>query len=123
MKKEKRNAAFLQKINLTDGSNIGAPKEVHTFTTENKDGQYNFTLSNDSTKLLVTYMPSFEKYNGEKFTFTTFDSNLNLEATSSLELPFKNKKFSLENYQLDKSGNIYVVARVNKEKTEVLKKL
>jgi hypothetical protein len=115
-----RNTAYIHRINASDGSAIGVPKEIDYIVSDNKrnPGSFEFTLSNDSTKILITHHEPYEKYASEKFSYKLVDESGHAFWTAAIELPYKDKYFTVGNYVVDNDGSVYMLATVTKERSE-----
>lgn len=83
-----------------------------------KSGSYSIILSNDSTKFLVVNNPPYDKYNNEKFHFKVYSNDLKLLSSRDIVLPYLDKKFSTEEYELADDGTIYMLARIDLDRKE-----
>ncbi len=121
---QNKKIAYVQKINTNDGSLAGQPKEIDQIVADKKrnSGSFSFIVSNDSTKILIARNDPYEKYANEKFSYKLLDANTNIIWSASLELPYKDKYFSISNYRVDNSGKVYMLASVMKEKEDREKK-
>lgn len=115
-----KKIAYVQRIDAEDGSLMGQPKEIDYIVAEKKrnSGSFDFTLSDDSTKILVANNPPYDKYSNEKFSYKLIDSEGKILWSTSLELPYKDKYFQVSNYKVDNLGNVYMLASVTKEKAD-----
>ena len=71
-----------------------------------KSGTFDFQISQDSSKFLVYHNNPYDKYNNEKFSYKVYDNKLNLVWEKDVQLPYKDKYFSIEDYILDNAGNV-----------------
>ena len=117
---QNKKIAYVQKINTNDGSLAGSPKEIDQIVADKKrnSGSFSFIVSNDSTKILIARNDPYEKYANEKFSYKLLDGNTNVLWSASLELPYKDKNFSISNYRVDNSGKVFMLAKVLKEKED-----
>jgi len=121
-RKADKNSIYMQEIG-EDGSLVGSLRKLSEIrsTSRRNSGSFNVFTSDDSTKILVVNHPPYEKYSGEKFEFKIFDQNLEELNSLAIELPYKDKNFSVEDYILGKDGNIYLMAQIFLEKKEKTK--
>jgi len=118
-KSAKQNNLYVQEIS-DKGKLTGKLQKLESIdakSTFNK-GDFDLIESADSTKLLMVDYPPYDKYAGEKFTFTTFDEHLNQDKKLQVELPFKDKNFDLDDITYAKDGNIYMMAKIMLEKKD-----
>ncbi|HTA84329.1 MAG TPA: hypothetical protein VK783_15400 [Bacteroidia bacterium] len=121
-RKTKENSLYMQEIDNT-GKLAGNLKKVESIDSKSKFNRGTFDLieSDDSTKLLLVDYPPYDKYAGEKFTFTTYDEGLNVLKKSEVELPFKDKYFDLNDITYGKDGNVYMMAKITLDRKEKTK--
>jgi hypothetical protein len=119
-KDEDKNYAYVQKMNASDGSLDGKPKEIDYIASTKKRnaGSFNYVLSEDSSKILLLHNEPFEKYGNEKFSYKVLDNNANELWSAALELPYKDKSFTISNYRVDNDGNVFMLASIIKDKDE-----
>lgn len=115
-----KKTAYVQKMNTSDGSLSSKPKEVDLITGVKKknSASFDFVLSGDSSKILIVHSDPYDKYANEKFSYKLVDPNMNVLWAASLELPYKDKYFSISNYRVDNSGKIFMLASIMKEKAD-----
>jgi hypothetical protein len=121
-RKTKTNSLYIQEID-NGGRLTGSMKTLETLDAKSKfnRGGFEVIMSNDSTKFLLVDEPPYEKYAGEKFTFSVYDQSLSQIKKLQVELPFKDKYFSLNDITFSDDGNIYMMAKIvldRKEKTK-----
>lgn len=116
-KKTDLNSFFMQPIS-DDGKLTGKLKKVSEISSTSRRNRGGFDVypSEDSTKILVVNNPPFEKYADEKFGFKILDENLTELNNLEIQLPYKDKYFSVSDYILSNDGNIYMLSKVNLEK-------
>jgi hypothetical protein len=87
-----------------------------------RSGGFDFEVSQDSSKFLAYHNKPYDKYNNEKFSYKVFDNKLNLVWEKDLQLPYKDKFFSIKDYILDNDGNVYMRATIYPDRTKGEKK-
>ena len=93
-------------------------------TKKRNSGNFDFIISDDSTKILVYHNPPFEKYADEKFSYKLFDTDMKLIWEKKFSLPFKDKNFTVGSYEVDNDGNVHMLAKIQLPNSQTgLKKL
>ena len=107
-----KNTAYAQEI--TEDGKSGEAIEVDNITAESKrnTGNFDFRLSEDSTKILVYHNPPFDNYADEKFSYKLLDSDLKELWSKKFTLPYKDKNFTISSYDIDNEGNVYMLASI-----------
>jgi len=85
-------------------------------------GRFLFQLSTDSSKVLVISNPPYEQYADEKFTLQLMDEKLNVLWKNEILPPYKDKFFSLDNYIINDSGDVYMLATISKDRAVMTRK-
>jgi len=121
-KSAKQNSLYIQEIGET-GKLTGKLQKLETIDSKStfNRGAFDLIESVDSTRLLLVDYPPYDKYSGEKFTFTTFDEHLNQDKKFQVELPFKDKNFDLDDITYAKDGNIYMMAKILLDRKDKVK--
>ncbi len=121
-RKTKTNGLYIQQID-NGGKLTGSLKTLESIDAKSKfnRGAFGVIMSNDSTKFLLMDIPPYEKYAGEKYTFSIYDETLNQIKKMQVELPFKDKYFSLDDITYSNDGNIYMMAKIVLERKEKTK--
>lgn len=88
------------------------------FIKKRNSGFFEFTLSNDKTKILVYHDSPFEKKSNESFSFKVYDQKLDLIWKKHLELPYSQAAFEINDYLIDNSGNIYMISGIKSDKKQ-----
>ena len=118
-KSSKENTLFAQKIDTSgifDGTLTTIDKKISD--DKRKIEKFITAQSEDSTKFLIIQAPSYKEYQGEKYTFKVYDSNLHNISNYCLPLPYKENDISVINYYLGNDGTIYMLVKVTKEKKD-----
>lgn len=118
--KGKMNRAYA--VLLDDNYEVsGDPIELDESKVSSKfsSGSYSFVLSEDTSRLLVYFMPAFKMFESEKFKFNIFDTRT-MERISDMEisLPKKDKDFGLVDLAVTPDNKVYMLAWENYEKEE-----
>lgn len=106
----KQQVCYVQYINK-DGTLNNKPKEIGMVPPFKNQDCFYFQLSEDQTKILLCYYKYFTKYGGELFTFKIFDATLTELYNKNVEMPFKDREFTIEKYLLGKSNDIYMLVK------------
>jgi hypothetical protein len=120
--KTKVNYLFAQSIDKTTlktNPQLKKLAEINFAGFHNRNnGEFNFVVSNDSTKRLVFYNLPYEKGEKEKFGFHVFNQEYELIWEKKVTLPYKEELFEIKDYQLDNSGNLHLLGKVYRGKTK-----
>ncbi len=128
-KSDKNERFFAQELDVAKGAFTGSPKELLTsnnkltgtlvmtgFYQFNTKDKWNLVRSADSSKLLVRYRLKPEEKNDalnkDIIGLYVFDKNLNKIWGDEIEMPYTEKVMDNEDYQVDRDGNVYVLAKV-----------
>lgn len=121
-KVQKKNYAFITTISA-EGKIIDEPKpvdEISAFKLANI-GEFDFVRSPDSSMVLVYHNEPYEKYTNEKFSYRVIDYNMNVLWEQQIELPYKNREFSIEHYELDQDANVHLLSRITQSEEKWVK--
>lgn len=111
-KKTKLNKLYCRtfdKNNLTAGKLIEI--EQLTYEKNKRKGGFGVVFSEDESKLLVYLNKPYEKNGPEKFGFTVLTENLEEIWRKDIELPYTEQFFSIEDYQLNNNGEVYLLGQ------------
>jgi hypothetical protein len=75
-----------------------------------------FTISSDSSKLLLVAQAPYDRYVNETYEVYLFDETMQLIWKERLELPYPSKNFTLEKIKLH-NNNVFFLANTNSEKS------
>lgn len=82
-------------------------------------GNFAFTLSEDSSKLLIFHNEPHERKGHEKMAFRVFDNKLNLMwENPEVVLPYSDELFEVSGTYVDADAMVYVTGKVFKEKVK-----
>ncbi len=116
---KKKNYLFAQSVNLSSlrpSQKIIKLAEVETKNAY-KEGGFRHHLSKDDSKVLIYSVLPKQKKEPERFYLQVFDNQLNALWEKKVRLPFNDDKFSIEEYQVDNNGNVYMLGVVYQDKT------
>ncbi|MCB0520773.1 MAG: hypothetical protein H6577_21675 [Lewinellaceae bacterium] len=108
---KKRNYLFKQELSektLMPSKNLEMICETEAKNKE-VEGTFAFHISKDSSKLLVYNSLPNENKNPERFGFRVFNENFDLIWEKNIVLPYPDNKFTVEDYQVDNQGNVYLL--------------
>src|ERR1700741_2031318 len=113
---EDKNYCFASEINQANGA-IGALVKIDEIVSNKKGniGYFRMRKSIDESKVLVFHHDPFEKYANEKFNYQVLDENMKVVHSSSFVFPYLDQKFNISNYTVDKDGNIFLLASIERE--------
>ena len=111
--KHKSNYLFAQKISkrLVLSQKIIKIGEVPTRSVM-KEGGFGYHISKDSSKILVYNNLPYKKGEPEQFAFNVYNSDFEQLWNKKVRLPYKDEKFTVEEYRIDNNGNVYLMGVV-----------
>lgn len=125
-KKLQKNYLFFQSINkktLQLNNDLEKIAEISYTRKWNSDyGNYDYSLSRDSSKLIVYYNLPFEEDEPEKFGFHVFDMNMEEIWSRNIELPYSDELFRIISHRLDNYGNVHVLGKKYEKKAKDTRK-
>ncbi len=74
-----------------------------------KKGYFDVHISRDSSKVLVFNALPYQKGMPERFALHVYDNQFNELWTKDIILPYSDKDFSVEDYQVDNHGNVFLL--------------
>lgn len=118
-KKQDKNYAFVSKVSK-DGTVDNKFKQIDEITAEKKrnNGNFDFILSHDSSKILVYHNEPYEKNAQERFSVKVMDKDLNILWGKEISVPFRDKDFSISNYTVSNDNKVYMLAKIQEGKRE-----
>jgi len=92
------------------------------FSIKTRD-KFEMKYSYDTSQVLIQYRRKVEKDNEahDSVGFFVFDRNLKQLWTKESKLPYTQKKMEITDYSIDSEGNIYMLAAVSNEGTDIKK--
>jgi len=85
--------------------------EIEAKRRMNKGG-FDYAISRDSSKILMYADLPFDRRSGKRLSLTVYNDKLEKQWTKAVELPFQDRNFEVENYEVDRSGNVYILGRL-----------
>ena len=109
-KEQKKNYAFAHLISSSGEIQPEFQKLAEVdFEKNNRPGGFTFTMSNDSSKFLVHINSPYDRKDNEKFSYKVFDASLSLIWEKNMEIPYSDKYTTISNYNVDNTGNVYMI--------------
>ncbi len=108
---KKKNYLFAQRLSkktLTLSDKLVKIGEIDTRNIQ-KEGYFDHHISRDSSKILIYNSLPYKKGMPERFALHVFDDQFNELWTKDISLPYDDKYFSVEDYQVDNNGNVYLL--------------
>lgn len=109
--------AGLSDFNLKTSDKLNIVDEVN-----DKDKAINFgtrSISPDSTKVLVYHEKVIKKSEPSVMVYKVYNSTItSIINQGEVSLPIKAKKYTTEEVRVDNFGNVYVLAKIDKERSE-----
>lgn len=114
---KKKNYLFYQKVSrrLTVSKSLVKIGEIDT-RNRTREGSFDIVISKDSSKVLLYNQLPFRKNEPERFAFQVFDDNFEERWNKDITLPYPDNQFSVEEYQIDEKGNIYLLGVIYEDK-------
>ena len=128
-KSEKKESLWAQEIDCAKGELVGKRKELLEnselegdlvsmggFYHFAKGNKYQFQTSIDSSKILITYRLLHKSKNDavskEQVGFCVINESLTILDNNIITMPYTEKKMNIEDYEVDKNGNAFMLAKV-----------
>lgn len=119
-KSTKKNHLYVQSIDKQSLSLNNDIKKISEIDFEGRrrsqSGSFNYSISNDSSKLLIYYSLPYRKNKNEEFGFHVFDKNMEQIWEKQINLPYEEGLFKIEEYTISNTGDVYVLGVAYKEK-------
>lgn len=108
---KQKNYLFSQKISkksLLPSKDLKKIGEIETISIT-KEGVFDHHISQDSSKILIINQLPYKKTQPERFALQVFDNAFNEKWKRNITLPYNDQSFSIEEYQVDEKGNVYLL--------------
>lgn len=119
-KKTKTNGLYTQTINKKTLLPNNDRKKIAEIPFTNKffkgAGAFDYSLSSDSSKIILFYHLPYEKKESEKFGFHVLDQKMNEIWANDITLPYTDELFEIHDHILDNFGNVHVLGKKYKDK-------
>ena len=109
-KAKKINYLFAERVSdrLRPSEKLNMIGEIPTKSI-NRDGEFDYHISRDSSRILVYNELPYDKGKPERFAFQVYDEQFNSLWKKEIALPYPDEKFRVEEYRVDKNGNVYLL--------------
>lgn len=125
-KKTKKNALYTQTLNKKTLLLNNDRKKIAEIPFTSKlikgVGAFDYSLSDDSSKIILFYYLPYEKNESEKFGFHVMDQEMNQIWANDIFLPYTDELFEIESHLLDNFGNVHVLGKKYFDKPKDRKK-
>jgi hypothetical protein len=116
----KKNWLFVKEIDKGSLQPKGESKKLAEIDFAGKsnsnNGEFDFKVSRDSSRILVSYHLPYDKSESQKIGFNVLDDNMNSLWENNVTLPYQDKLFDIETYKIDNAGNVYLLGVIYSEK-------
>jgi hypothetical protein len=95
-------------------------KEIDAMSQEKKMnyGFYDVDMSEDKSKILFSRLNPYKKDEQEKYALKVMDENFEIIWENEVALPYKDKDFSIQDYNVDDNGNAYLQGKLYEGKND-----
>lgn len=116
---KKKNYLFAQDVSLKSLKASTKLKKIGEIDSKNKynEGSFRSHISKDTSKILIYAHLPRKKKQPERFSLQVFDHELNPLWAKEVALPFNDDNFSIEEYQVDNDGNVYMLGVAYEDKS------
>jgi hypothetical protein len=118
------NYLFSQMINmrnLSGSKNLTKIGEIQTRGL-NKEGSFGIHISRDSSKVLIYNDLPYKKGEPERFSLKVFNDSFEELWNRDIKLPYSDDNFSVEEYQVDQNGNVYLLGVIYQDRSRTRRK-
>ena len=117
----KQNVLFSTRIDRKTLKPAGPARRMAaiSYKSRNNDGFFDYDVSRDSSKLMVFHNAPYQANTEEKLGISVFDNKMNPIWAKEIQLPFKDRLYNVERYQVDNKGNAYLLGIVYKGQVRV----
>jgi hypothetical protein len=115
-KVDKKNFLFVESINKNTLQSNNDLKKISEINFQGKkkwnNGDFNYAISRDSSKILIYNSLPYEKHENAKFSLLVLDNNLREIWKKDITLPYADDLFKLEDYKVSNKGNVYLIGKI-----------
>jgi hypothetical protein len=117
---KKKNYLFAQVLNrqLLPRKDLILLGEIDT-RDKFREGKFDLQISRDSSSVLVYNQLPFKKNEPERFALRVFDNKFQELWQQDVTLPYGDGNFAIEEYRVDKDGNVYLLGVIYEDRTRV----
>lgn len=101
---------FAQEIHTRTLEPLGAIKKIADFTKESQKSYFVHALSDDRSKILISYVNRTGEQDRQVFDLHVLDDRLNPLWSKEANLPYPDKLFTTEQYKVDHKGDVYMLS-------------
>jgi len=111
---KKTNYLFAQEVNYRRLTPSKKLVKVAENPTRNKaqEGYFDFSISKDSSKLLIYNQNPEQKKTQETFSIYVYDQEMNQMWEKEITLPYPDESVDVERFEIDNDGNVYILNKV-----------
>ncbi len=78
-------------------------------------GGFDYAISRDSSKLLIFSEMPYSRSKEDKISMNVYDNNLQLLWKKDVELPYLDRNFEVENYEVSVNGDVYILGKITEQ--------
>jgi hypothetical protein len=115
---QKHKLAYAMQIDNYTLQIVSNPIEIDRINIINPNRMpgFDFKTDKNAKHLLVYHHHLYEKYNNEKFSYKVYNAYMQLQWKKDIELPYRDKEFTVSDYKLDDALNVYMLSTFTPEK-------
>ena len=112
-RESKATTFYCQQLDIKTFDAIGENKDLGTFDSHNKNTQASarFSLSKDSTKILMVSLSPYEANENEKYYISVFDTKMIKLWDNTVELPYKDKYVDILSKIVTNEGKVGILLK------------
>lgn len=121
---KKADANNLYLTVLDNSGNSSEPKLIDEIFYKGKKNKGNFDIHyiSESHKFLITHNEGYSKKGNEQVNYKLYDEDFKLLWEKPIELPYKDSKFTVNDYQVDEESNVFMFGEIPVSK-DIVKKV
>jgi hypothetical protein len=116
--KDKRIKTYYSQVFDLEGKPLVAMDKMDQFEERRWAVSHYFGLSEDSSKVYMFRQPRLGKDEKDKFLLKVWDADMALQADQEIEMPYKNKEFSIYDHYLTSDNKLVTLCRIDIPKKE-----
>lgn len=86
------------------------------------EGGFDITYHKESKGFLITHDEGYSKKGLEQANYKAYTQDFKLIWEKAIELPYKDKKFTISGYEFDEEGNVFIHGKLSLEKSQGVEK-